>query len=115
MVAFTTIDIVGFIAAGATLAAFVQRTMVPMRVLAIAANLFFLGYALLGGLMSVLVLHMVLLPLNGLRLVTALRDERAPRRAAPARAGARGACRAEFRCHSPVAPHARPSAAPSTV
>lgn len=62
------IDFLGFAACGATLCTFAQKRMVPMRICAIAANVFFIGYGALGLLYPVLMLHLVLLPLNVGRL-----------------------------------------------
>lgn len=67
MTALPLIDALGFAASFLTLVAFAQHRMFPMRAAAIGANLFFLGYGLLGGFYPVLVLHLVLLPLNLLR------------------------------------------------
>ena len=67
--AFNAVDCLGFVASGATLLAFAQRRMLPMRVSAIAANLFFIGYGALGPFYPVLALHLILLPLNIKRLV----------------------------------------------
>jgi hypothetical protein len=61
-------DGLGFLAAALTLATFAQRSMLPMRVLAVAANLCFIGYGGLGGHSPVLLLHLALLPLNLLQL-----------------------------------------------
>jgi uncharacterized membrane protein YbaN (DUF454 family) len=62
------VDIVGFGAAAATLATFAQTRAVPMRVLAIAANLLFIGYGTLGAVYPVMLLHVMLLPVNLWRL-----------------------------------------------
>ncbi len=63
------VDVLGCAAAAATLLTFAQKRMWPMRILAIAANLFFIGYGALGLLYPVLFLHLILLPLNVIRLV----------------------------------------------
>lgn len=62
------VDPIGAAAALLTLVAFAQKRMLPMRVAAVAANLGFIAYALMGGYGPVLVLHVLLLPLNALRL-----------------------------------------------
>lgn len=64
----TLVDVFGFGAAGATLATFAQRRMLPMRVSALAANVLFIGYGALGPFYPVLVLHALLLPVNLWRL-----------------------------------------------
>jgi hypothetical protein len=62
------IDALGYAASGLTLATFAQRAMLPMRILAIGANLCFIGYGAMGLFMPVLTLHLVLLPINLVRL-----------------------------------------------
>jgi len=62
------VDVLGFVAALLTLVAFAQARMLPMRLAAIAANIAFISYGGLGGHWPVLALHLVLLPLNAMRL-----------------------------------------------
>ncbi|WP_052002993.1 hypothetical protein [Microvirga sp. BSC39] len=62
------IDILGYAASALTLATFAQRAMLPMRILAIGANVCFIGYGMMGLFMPVLILHLVLLPINVVRL-----------------------------------------------
>ena len=64
------IDILGYAASGLTLATFAQRDMLPMRVLALGANVCFIGYGAMGMYLPVLILHLVLLPINLVRLHT---------------------------------------------
>jgi hypothetical protein len=64
------IDVLGYAASGLTLATFAQRSMVPMRILALAANVCFIGYGAMGVYLPVLILHLVLLPINLVRLRT---------------------------------------------
>ena len=64
------IDVLGYAASGLTLATFAQRSMVPMRILALAANVCFIGYGAMGVYLPVLILHLVLLPINLFRLRT---------------------------------------------
>ena len=66
---FSLVDAFGFVASIMTLVAFAQRSMLPMRVAAIAANVFFIAYGALGPYYPVLSLHLVLLPLNLRRFV----------------------------------------------
>jgi hypothetical protein len=63
---------IGFIASALVLAAFGMKDMVNLRVVAICSNFAFIAYALLLSLPPVLILHVVLLPLNGWRLAQAL-------------------------------------------
>ena len=65
---------IGFIASGLVLAAFGMKDMVNLRIVAICSNAAFIAYALLLDLPPVLVLHVILLPLNGWRLMGALKQ-----------------------------------------
>ena len=64
------IDVLGYAASGMTLATFAQRTMLPMRIMAIGSNVCFIGYGAMGPFMPVLMLHLILLPVNLARLRT---------------------------------------------
>jgi hypothetical protein len=64
------IDVLGYAASGLTLATFAQRSMMPMRILALGANVCFIGYGAMGVYLPVLILHLVLLPINLVRLRT---------------------------------------------
>jgi CRP/FNR family transcriptional regulator, cyclic AMP receptor protein len=66
-------DLLGYLASLLVLLAFSMRGMVPLRVMAIASNVAFIGYAALADLGPVLLLHALLLPLNIHRLLQALR------------------------------------------
>jgi len=59
---------IGYLAAALVLAAFCMRDIVALRWLAIASNLAFIAYGALAGLGPVLLLHLLLLPINLLRL-----------------------------------------------
>jgi hypothetical protein len=61
-------DLIGGVAASLVLASFCSREMLLLRALAIASNLAFVTYAYRAGLMPILVLHAVMLPVNGVRL-----------------------------------------------
>jgi CRP/FNR family cyclic AMP-dependent transcriptional regulator len=61
-------DAVGYLASALVFATFYMKTMTPLRSVAIASNVAFIGYGYLGGMTPILVLHLVLLPLNLLRL-----------------------------------------------
>ena len=63
------IELLGWIAAGFTLAAYSMRTMLPLRVAAIFANIFFIAYGALAEVYPNLILHLLLLPFNVYRLV----------------------------------------------
>ena len=66
------IELLGWIAAAFTLAAYSMRTMLPLRIAAIGSNVFFVAYAALAEFYPVLVLHLTLLPFNILRLMEIL-------------------------------------------
>ena len=62
-------DLLGWIAALLTVVTFAQRSMIPLRVTAILASIFFIAYGARGHFLPVLTLHAILLPLNSLRLL----------------------------------------------
>lgn len=59
----------GYLASLLVFTAFCMKTMVPLRMVAIASNLAFILYAYFEHLYPVLILHLILLPLNIYRLV----------------------------------------------
>ena len=68
------VDVIGAAAAASTLLTFAHKSMLPMRVSAIAANLLFIAYGGLGPFYPILVLHVILLPLNVGRLIECVRQ-----------------------------------------
>ena len=62
----------GYLASLLVLATFCMRGMVSLRMMVIASNLAFIGYAVLAGIHPVLVLHALLLPINVWSLVEAM-------------------------------------------
>lgn len=68
---------IGFVASGLVLAAFGMKDMVNLRVVAICSNIAFITYALVLNLLPILMLHAILLPLNGWRLMEALKERSA--------------------------------------
>jgi len=58
----------GYIAAILVFLTFSMKTMVPLRVVAIASNIFFIAYGYMQPAYPLLILHAALLPLNLLRL-----------------------------------------------
>jgi hypothetical protein len=62
------IEAVGYLAALITVATFYMKTMIPLRVAGIASNVTWIAYGALAGVYPPLVLHVILLPLNALRL-----------------------------------------------
>lgn len=66
-------DALGYVAASFVFLAFCMKTMLSLRLVAIASNIAFILYALVGDLTPILLLHGTLLPLNLLRLLQAQR------------------------------------------
>lgn len=66
-------EIFGYIASILVFVTFYMKTMVPLRLVAIASNVAFITYGGIEGLTPILILHCALLPLNVIRLVE-LRD-----------------------------------------
>jgi CRP/FNR family transcriptional regulator, cyclic AMP receptor protein len=65
-------DLVGYVASASVLATFCMSTMVPLRIVAICSNVLFAVFGALAHVYPVLVLHLVLFPVNGVRLMQAL-------------------------------------------
>jgi hypothetical protein len=65
-------ELLGYSAALLVLLTFSMKTMVPLRVVGILSNLFFIAYGFFTHANPILILHAVLLPLNGLRLIQIL-------------------------------------------
>lgn len=72
----TIAEAIGWVAAALTLATFSMKTMVWLRAVAIGANLAFIGFGFLSDQPPILILHLVLLPLNSVRLLNALETRR---------------------------------------
>ena len=70
----SAVDDVGWCACALMLMAFCCRQAVWLRSFAVAANLAFVTYGWLGDIAPVLTLHLVLLPINLVRLVQAVHD-----------------------------------------
>jgi hypothetical protein len=68
---------IGFIASALVLATFGMKDMVNLRIVAICSNLAFITYALALNLTPILILHIILLPLNGWRLMGAFKQRSA--------------------------------------
>ena len=60
--------VIGYCAAALVFLTFATKTMVPLRVIGMASNVAFIAYGYLQPALPILILHCVLLPLNGLRL-----------------------------------------------
>lgn len=74
-------DILGWAAVALTLCTYSQKTMVPLRISAICANLCFIGWSLGAGIPQTFALHLTLLPFNLYRLSEILRMKRRAERA----------------------------------
>ncbi len=66
----TIIEPIGYLASALVLATFCMRDMVALRCLAITSNLAFIAYGALADLGPVLLLHLLLLPVNVVRLAS---------------------------------------------
>ena len=64
----TWADALGYLAALLVLATFSMKTMLPLRMTGIASNCVFIAYGYFTSALPVVVLHLILLPLNSLRL-----------------------------------------------
>ena len=69
----TWIDVLGYLASASVLITFCMSTMVPLRVVAIGSNVLFIAFGAFAHVYPVLVLHIVLLPVNAVRLFQLLR------------------------------------------
>lgn len=74
-------NVAGYGAAFLVFCSFYMKAMVPLRAIAIASNIAFVVYGLGHQLYPVLILHALLLPLNGLRLLQMWRLSRRVRQA----------------------------------
>jgi CRP-like cAMP-binding protein len=64
----TLTEALGYAAALLVLLTFSMRTMVHLRAVGIASNVFFIAYGYMSGAYPIMLLHCILLPLNSLRL-----------------------------------------------
>jgi CRP/FNR family transcriptional regulator, cyclic AMP receptor protein len=69
----TWIDLLGYAASASVLVTFCMSTMVPLRVVALCSNALFAAFGAIAHIYPVLVLHLILLPVNVVRLVQILR------------------------------------------
>ncbi|HEY9539917.1 MAG TPA: hypothetical protein VIS03_20145 [Kiloniellaceae bacterium] len=72
----TAVDFTGWIAAAFTLLTFSLRSMMSLRIAAVAANVCFITYGAMQELYPVIALHGLLIPCNLYRLLELLRDAR---------------------------------------
>jgi CRP/FNR family transcriptional regulator, cyclic AMP receptor protein len=64
----TDAELLGYAAAACVFVTFYMKTMVPLRIAGIVSNFLFIGYGYAVNAYPVLILHLVLLPLNIIRL-----------------------------------------------
>jgi hypothetical protein len=62
------LDLLGFAAAAAVLAGFCMNTIINLRLAALASNFLFILYGLFAHIYPVIILHIILLPVNLLKL-----------------------------------------------
>jgi hypothetical protein len=72
----TDCSAIGFVASALVLAAFGMKDMVNLRIVAVCSNVAFITYAVMLNLPPILILHVILLPLNGWRLAQELQSRR---------------------------------------
>jgi hypothetical protein len=72
------VDALGYAASASVLATFCMNRMVPLRVVAICSNVLFAAFGGLAHINPVLVLHVILLPINTVRLIQVLVDIQEP-------------------------------------
>lgn len=65
----TWLEVSGYLASLLVFSTFYMKTMIPLRCVAIASNIAFIAYGFFGRLYPVLILHLLLLPLNFMRLL----------------------------------------------
>lgn len=63
------LELLGYLGAALVFATFYLKTLIRLRLLAIASNVVFIAYAEMGHMLPILVLHLLLLPLNTWRLM----------------------------------------------
>jgi CRP-like cAMP-binding protein len=64
----TWIDFLGYAASASVLITFCMSTMVPLRIVALCSNVLFASYGAFAHIYPVLALHVILLPVNSVRL-----------------------------------------------
>jgi CRP/FNR family transcriptional regulator, cyclic AMP receptor protein len=67
------IEIIGYLGAGLMVLTLGMRTMIPLRIVGIASSIVQIAFALLAGILPMLVQHSILLPMNIYRLYQQLR------------------------------------------
>ena len=70
------IEAVGFLGTGCAVSAYAMRRMLPLRVAAVLSSLFLLAYGALIGSAPMIAMELILLPVNGFRLLELVRGRR---------------------------------------
>ena len=78
----TDIEILGFIGGGLMVVTLAMQTMIPLRAVGIASNIFQIAFAVSAGITPMLVQHGILLPVNAYRLYQQMRLVKMVRKAA---------------------------------
>jgi CRP/FNR family cyclic AMP-dependent transcriptional regulator len=68
----SAVEMLGYAAVIVNIGVYLMRTMIPLRVFAVASNGLFIGWAFFAGIYPTLLLNCILLPLNGYRLAEML-------------------------------------------
>ncbi len=68
MANITWSQVPGYVGAAFVVLSFVMKTMIPLRVMTILSNVCFIAYSYMEGQYPTLFLHMILLPLNAVRI-----------------------------------------------
>ena len=68
------IETIGFLGTGCTIGAHAMRRMLPLRIAAVLSSLFFLAYGALIGSAPMIAMELILLPINGFRLLEVVRE-----------------------------------------
>lgn len=66
-------EIIGYAAAAVSFVTYSMKTMIPLRISGIVANILFIIYGSMTGIHPTLILHLILLPMNCVRLYQMLR------------------------------------------
>jgi CRP/FNR family cyclic AMP-dependent transcriptional regulator len=66
------VELLGYAAVIVNIGVYLMRTMIPLRIFAVATNCLFIAWAFLDDIYPTLLLNVILLPLNGYRLVEML-------------------------------------------
>jgi CRP/FNR family transcriptional regulator, cyclic AMP receptor protein len=65
----SALELLGYFGGVLIFSTFYLKTMIRLRIVAIASNIVYIAYGAIGGLVPILVLHALLLPLNVWRLI----------------------------------------------